>query len=202
MVMSREAPLVIVAMVVAISLVFGVWRVRADDLENALEGRLTVWVRPRDNHPFYVRHCTLAKGGCRARIRALAKLFNDVAARKALDPTLLAAVAVKESGLNPKARGSYGEEGVLQINPRNKHARKLRRTGDGAPTLESMVEVGAEILRACIDKCGSIEAGLGAYKTGRCDPSLPYVRRVLEERGRLTSRTFSHNAGLPLFEVR
>lgn len=162
-------------------------------LSERLGERLTVWSRP-DGSPVYVSHCRTAPGGCEARIRALSALLVDAAANQDLDPYLLAAVALRESGLHPGAVGPAGEAGIVQLHPRGVGA-GVRYVSDAdyravcaarrpAACQKVVVRTGARHLSDWIASCGSVEAGLGGYNRGRCG-TTPYSGRVLAEHARL-----------------
>lgn len=158
-----------------------------DALSTALGSALTVWERS-DGRVIYVHHCRTARGGCEARLRAMAGEFVSAARAHNLDPWLLAAMALRESALNPDAVGAIGEVGVMQLHPRSARGRRAisacRRSPDRCTA--AVIWLAAEGLREAIDRCGSIESGLGAYNRGRCGETS-YSRRVLQHRERLRS---------------
>jgi hypothetical protein len=167
---------------------------RADSaLVQALTERLLVRTR-RDGERIYAHHCENAPSGCLSRIEALAALLEDAAARYHLDPYLLAALAVRESMLDPQALGRNGEAGILQLHPRG--------AGRGVPFVEDedlrercetevdgcqgpIVDRGAATLAESIERCGSVRSGLGRYASGRCRDDLRHIDNVLEERDNL-----------------
>lgn len=195
--MRRTLTSFLIATLVATSPVVANADPRADieRLADAFDHRLTVWTTPHGRR-VHIGHCRFAKGGCEARLRAFAEVITDAAARNNLDPLLLAAVAVRESGLNPAALGAAGERGIVQLHPQgagsrvryvrdeNYRTRCLRRTD---ACQNEVVAVGATLLSEAIEHCGGLEAGLGMYNAGVCDPGRDYVRRVLAERERLAS---------------
>lgn len=157
-------------------------------LARALEARLTVWEH-RDRR-VYVRHCRRARVGCRERVVALARLIAESAHRHAVDPFLVAAIALRESGLNPFAEGSAGERGIVQLHPRGvgsrvrfvrseTYRRRCERRPDACQA--EVIEAGARHLASAIARCGSTAEGLGAYNSGVCQVT-GYSRRVLAER--------------------
>src|SRR6185312_13748780 len=106
-----------------------------------------------------------------------AKYLTDAGEQYGLDSWLLAAMAFRESGLNPFAVGTRGEKGILQLHPKNRHAKNLRFMQDEAyrarcqhqagACQREMVEQAAEMLASSINKCGgSVEQALGMYNTG------------------------------------
>lgn len=165
-------------------------------LQEALRSRLTVHVHQRTGERIATKHCRAAAEGCDVRLAEFAKYLTDAGEQYGLDSWLLAAMAFRESGLNPFAVGTRGEKGILQLHPKNRHAKNVRFMQDEAyrarcqhqagACQREMVEQAAEMLASSINKCGgSIEQALGMYNTGRCGGSASYARRVLQERTRL-----------------
>jgi hypothetical protein len=169
----------------------------ADDsvetLRRALEERITVYRNP-NGRVVHVRHCRAAPQGCRARVAQLATWIWEVSQANQIDPWVLAAMAVRESGLNPFAIGRAGERGVVQIHPQGGHARGVnfirsegyRRRCARSPGAcqREILEVGARHLRDWLRRCGTLEDGLGGYNRGVCG-ATDYTVRVLRERDRL-----------------
>lgn len=164
----------------------------AEKLARALDHRLTVWRTP-SGEVVHVRHCREGRHGCSKRIAMFAQWIAQVAREHELDEYLLAAVALRESGLNPDVKGSAGERGIVQLHPKgvghgvryveSEIYRRRCRQEPGA-CQRKVLEAGAEHLANAVEHCDSLEAALGAYNTGRC-VETPYARRVLEERARL-----------------
>jgi hypothetical protein len=163
------------------------------ELSRAFEKRLTVWTK-RDGTPVLAPHCRNAPVDCRARLETFASLLSSVADEHDLDPWMLAAIAVRESMLDPSAVGARGEAGIVQLHPRG--------VGRGMPYVVDadyrdacqervdacqgpVVARGAEALADAIARCGGVRAGLGRYASGRCDADYRYVDRVFDERDRL-----------------
>lgn len=160
-------------------------------LVRALDRRMTVW-RTR-SRVVYVSHCRTASGGCRQRLTTFARLIGDASERHGLDPFLLAAVAVRESGMDPTAAGPAGERGIVQLHPRGSGARtryvrseayrrRCARRPDACQA--EVLDVGAQLLARSIDRCGTVRSGLGAYNRGECGHT-GYADRVMRERQRL-----------------
>ncbi len=161
-------------------------------LARVLDARLTVWRTPR-GVPVHVSHCRSARGGCRARIVVFARWIAEEAKAHSIDPFVLAAVAMRESGLDPMVRGAAGELGIIQLHPhgvgrslpfiRSAQYRRACRGRAGACQHE-VLAVGAGLIARSITMCGSLAAGLGAYNSGVCGKT-DYATRVLKERDRL-----------------
>jgi len=109
-----------------------------------------------------------------------------VAREKNLDPLLLLAVIAIESRYNPYAESSVGAQGLMQVMTRV-HQDKFDKLGDGAHALDPIanIRVGSTILKDCIKRRGSVDAGLACYvgATGPSDGG--YGAKVQAERRRL-----------------
>lgn len=158
-------------------------RVEADRLTAVLARALTVWERPSDGHVVYAHHCRTAPGGCEARLRAIALEMIRAGRAHGVDPWLLAAMAYRESGLNPDAIGAVGEVGVLQLHPRSARGRRAIAARARAPSrcTAAVIWLAAEGLTASLARCGSEPAALGAYNRGHCG-ATSYSARVLRQR--------------------
>lgn len=124
----------------------------------------------------YVAHCRSAHGGCEARMRRTAELFVRSGFDHRIDPWLLAAIALRESG----------EAGLMQLHPRSRAGREAAERCAASPRACPAIQVdaAARLLRASIDRCGSEALALGAYNTGRCEENA-YARAVLARRDRM-----------------
>lgn len=160
-------------------------------LHRALDRRLTVW--RTSSRVIYVRHCRSTRGGCAERTAVFARMIGDAATTHRVDPFLLAAVAVRESGMDPTAAGAAGERGIVQLHPRGSGARVryvrsevYRRGCERRPDAcqREVLEAGARLLSTSITRCGGVREGLGAYNRGECG-ATDYARRVMSERQRL-----------------
>src|ERR1700712_1339303 len=101
-------------------------------LQEALRSRLTVHVHQRTGERLATKHCRAAAEGCDTRLAEFAKYLSDAGEQFGLDSWLLAAMAFRESGLNPFAVGTHGEKGILQLHPKNRHAKDLPFVQDEA----------------------------------------------------------------------
>lgn len=159
-------------------------------LARAFIARLTVWTRA-DGTRVLSRRCREGPVDCEARLTAFAGLITEAARRHGLDPFLLGALAMRESGLDPAALGRRREAGIVQLHPRGA-GRDVRYVQDRAYREACQREVeacqgpvlerGAATLAASVEACGSLERGLGRYASGHCTDRGVHPQRVLEER--------------------
>lgn len=177
---------------------------RGDDpvlplLQRALRSRVSIHTNRRTGLTIPAYHCRLAKGGCDARLHEFAQYLKDSGERFELDPWLLAAMAIRESGLNPFVVGLVGERGILQLHPKNRHFKNLKFVRDGRYRARCQREIGAcqrevvdnaaALLSRAIGKCGgNVEQALGMYNTGRCGGSQRYADQVYRVRRDLMRR--------------
>jgi soluble lytic murein transglycosylase-like protein len=113
----------------------------------------------------------------------------EVANEVNLDPILLLAVMATESSFNPNAQSHAGAQGLMQVLTRV-HTEKFEPYGGvvAAFVPEANIRVGALILRACIAKAGSLEAGLRSYLGAPNASSGPnsYTHKVMSTRDELS----------------
>lgn len=143
-----------------------------------------------------IRHwkvCRTSPGGCEVHIGAMIGYMLAVAELEDVDPHILAAMAWVESRYSPFATGAAGEMGLMQILPSNRHGLAFMgkgRTGERyrAACREEVGQCQAEVvvhaatmLAERTAKCGSLEAGLSAYNTGKCGSTAgaKYAARVM-----------------------
>lgn len=163
-------------------------------LARAIDARLTVR-ESREGDPIHVQHCRESLGGCRARIATLSRLITEASNRAGVDPFLTAAIAVRESGLNPLAVSPVGARGVVQLNPKyrgktvpfvyNERYREKCSLRPGACQRE-VLEAGLGLYGWAVSRCGGdVAKGLAWYNSGHCDKQNGYAASVLRERRRL-----------------
>jgi hypothetical protein len=163
-------------------------------LARAIDARLIVR-ESRAGKPIHVQHCRIVEGGCRRRIAAMSRLITEASNRAGIDPFLTAAIAVRESGLNPLAVSPVGARGVVQLNPKyrgktvpfvyNESYREQCGRRPGACQRE-VLEAGLGLYQWAVSRCGGdVERGLAWYYSGRCDKRNGYASSVLRERRRL-----------------
>ena len=115
-----------------------------------------------------------------------------------LDPTLILAVMATESSFNPRAESRAGAQGLMQVRT-HVHQEKFEPYGGPLAAFipEANIRVGALILKACIAKAGSLEAGLKNYlgAPNAASGINTYTGKVFSEREELRSiaRRFSNN---------
>ncbi len=88
----------------------------------------------------------------------------DLGKRVHLEPTLLLGVMAVESSFNPFAQSHVGAQGLMQVMTRIHHDKYQSFGGmNAAFDPVTNLRVGAQVLRDCIRKAGSLEAGLKHY---------------------------------------
>lgn len=165
-------------------------------LHQAMKSRVTVHRNPRSGRAIVAVHCRRAVEGCEQRLSEFAGYLVDAGNRHGIDPWLLAAMAFRESGMNPFAVGGVGELGILQLHPKNPRVKTVRFVSDswyrercrkqvGACQRE-VVDRAAEILSRSIAMCkGDVNLALGAYNTGKCGGNSRYAQKILAVRNAL-----------------
>jgi len=110
-----------------------------------------------------------------------------VGQRVGLDPTLILAVMAIESSFNPFAQSSVGAQGLMQVMTRV-HDDKYGPYGGVLAAFDPVtnLRVGAQVLKECIARAGSLEAGL-RYYVGAANlvDDGGYVMKVLAEQTNL-----------------
>jgi soluble lytic murein transglycosylase-like protein len=120
-------------------------------------------------------------------VSALVAEAFDIGERNKLDPTLILAVMAIESGFNPFAQSSVGAQGLMQVMT-GVHQQKYEHFGGKLAAFDPLtnLRVGVKVLQECIQRAGSLEAGLrfyvGAANTG---DDGGYAVKVMAEHARL-----------------
>ena len=107
--------------------------------------------------------------------------------RMALDPTLILAIMAVESSFNPFAQSAVGAQGLMQVMTRV-HNDKYAAFGGTHAAFDpvSNLRVGVQVLKECIARAGSLEAGLRFYVgAGNSGEDGGYVGKVLNEQSHL-----------------
>jgi soluble lytic murein transglycosylase-like protein len=120
-------------------------------------------------------------------LSALITETYEIGDQTKLEPTLILAVMAIESGFNPFAQSSVGAQGLMQVMTKI-HKEKYEFFGGKLAAFDPLtnIRIGAEILKTCITKFGSINNGLKCYvgaANGRSDGG--YSVKVLSEFRRL-----------------
>ncbi len=118
-------------------------------------------------------------------ISRLVKEAWNIAPRVGLDPTLVLAIMAIESSFNPFAQSPVGAQGLMQVMTRV-HNGKYERFGGTLAAFDPVtnLKVGVQVLKECIARAGSIEAGLRYYvgAANQVDDG-GYAGKVLAEQG-------------------
>lgn len=110
-----------------------------------------------------------------------------VGGRVGLDPTLLLAIMAIESSFNPFAQSAVGAQGLMQVMT-HVHDDKYQPFGGNFAAFDPVtnLRVGAQVLKECINRAGSLEGGLKYYVGAS---NLPddggYAGKVLAEQSYL-----------------
>ena len=105
-------------------------------------------------------------------------------AKYGLDPELVTAILLVESGARPWARSHKGAMGLMQVMP---HMMEPLGLAGNAATIESNIEAGCWILASNIARLGE-ERGISAYFWGSEIRGVAYLERVREARASLRLR--------------
>ncbi len=106
-----------------------------------------------------------------------------------LEPTLILAVVAIESRFNPFAQSPMGAQGLMQVMT-NVHVDKYEAFGGTHAAFDPVtnLRVGVQVLRECIARAGSLEAGLRWYVGAAISGNDGgYAGKVLAETQRLQS---------------
>jgi soluble lytic murein transglycosylase-like protein len=107
--------------------------------------------------------------------------------RAQMEPTLILAIIAVESGFNPFAQSPVGAQGLMQVMTRV-HDDKYEAFGGQHAAFDPLtnLRVGVQVLRECIARSGSVEAGLRAY-VGAANSAEDggYAAKVLGEQAHL-----------------
>ncbi|MBC7992154.1 MAG: lytic transglycosylase domain-containing protein [Rhizobacter sp.] len=97
-------------------------------------------------------------------VSRLVKEAWTVGARAGLDPTLILAIMAIESSFNPFAQSPVGAQGLMQVMTQI-HDDKYEPFGGNHAAFDPVtnLRVGVQVLKECIARAGSIEAGLRYY---------------------------------------
>ena len=111
----------------------------------------------------------------------------EVGRQSKLDPTLILAVMAIESGFNPFAQSPVGAQGLMQVMT-GIHKDKYENFGGKLAAFDPVtnLRVGVKVLQECIQRSGSLHAGLKFYVgAANMDDDGGYAGKVLAEHARL-----------------
>lgn len=91
-----------------------------------------------------------------------ASLFTEAARRNGLSPTLLAAVAMQESGFDARAVSPAGAKGLMQLMPSTAAGLGVRNPFDPAQAIDGA----ARLLGDLVSEFGRVDLALAAYNAG------------------------------------
>ena len=138
--------------------------------------------------PFKEKSCSLPARYPES-IRQWCGLLEQYADQNHLDPALLAAVILQESGGNPDAYSKSGAVGLMQVMPRDGLAAKFTCSGGrpcfaSRPTIKELVDpeynisFGTRMLAGLIQRYGSVRDGLMHY--GPANVEYYYADKVIK----------------------
>ncbi|MBC5785012.1 lytic transglycosylase domain-containing protein [Ramlibacter sp. USB13] len=120
-------------------------------------------------------------------LSALVAEAYEVGERTRIDPLLLLSVMAIESSFNPFAQSPVGAQGLMQVMT-GIHSDKYENFGGKLAAFDPVtnLRVGAKVLQECIQRAGSVEAGLKFYVGAALHPDDGgYGGKVLAEYARL-----------------
>jgi hypothetical protein len=120
-------------------------------------------------------------------LSALVAEAYEIGERTRIDPLLLLSVMAVESSFNPFAQSPVGAQGLMQVMT-GIHSDKYESFGGRLAAFDPVtnLRVGAKVLQECIQRAGSVQAGLKFYVGAALHPDDGgYGDKVLAEHARL-----------------
>ena len=120
-------------------------------------------------------------------LSALVVAAYDIGEHEKLDPTLILAVMAVESGFNPFAQSTVGAQGLMQVMT-GIHKDKYENFGGKLAAFDPVtnLRVGVKVLQECIQRAGSLNAGLKFYVgAANLGDDGGYADKVMAEHARL-----------------
>ena len=110
------------------------------------------------------------------------EMIDDIAVRSGVDPNIVKAIIMEESGGNPNAVGDNGESiGLMQIQPKH-HKKRMEELGIVSLfDPQENVILGCSILSDLYDKYGNYEDALSVYNSGNTGDGKAYAERILRK---------------------
>jgi hypothetical protein len=136
-------------------------------------------------------------------LSALVAEAYEIGGRDKLDPTLILAIMAIESGFNPFAQSNVGAQGLMQVMT-GIHSQKYENFGGQLAAFDPVtnLRVGVKVLQECIQRAGSLEAGLRFYVgAGNLEHDGGYADKVLAEHARLKLVAAGRTVPLPAAPV-
>jgi hypothetical protein len=130
---------------------------------------------------------------------ALVSAAYEIGEKDKLDPTLILAVMAVESGFNPFAQSPVGAQGLMQVMT-GVHKDKYEYFGGQLAAFDPVtnLRVGVKVLQECIQRAGSLEAGLKFYVgAANNEDDGGYAAKVMAEHARLRLVAAGKNVPLP-----
>lgn len=122
----------------------------------------------------------------------------NVGQKANLDPTLILAIMAVESSFNPFAQSAVGAQGLMQVMTKV-HNDKYEAFGGNHAAFDPVtnLRVGVQVLKECIARAGSLEAGLRFYVgAANLAEDGGYASKVLSEQNAL--RLVANGKTVPL----
>ena len=120
-------------------------------------------------------------------VSALVAEAYEIGEKTKLDPTLILAVMAVESGFNPFAQSPVGAQGLMQVMT-GIHSDKYESFGGKLAAFDPVtnLRVGVKVLQECIQRAGSLDAGLRFYVgAANLADDGGYAEKVMAEHARL-----------------
>jgi hypothetical protein len=131
-------------------------------------------------------------------VSALVAEAYEIGEKANLDPTLILAVMAVESGFNPFAQSPVGAQGLMQVMT-GIHSDKYESFGGKLAAFDPVtnLRVGVRVLQECIQRAGSLNAGLRFYVgAANLETDGGYADKVMAEHARL--RQVASGRAVPL----
>jgi hypothetical protein len=131
-------------------------------------------------------------------LSALVAEAYEIGEKAKLDPTLILAIMAIESGFNPFAQSPVGAQGLMQVMT-GIHSDKYESFGGKLAAFDPVtnLRVGVKVLQECIQRAGSLHAGLRFYVgAANLADDGGYAEKVMAEHERL--RQVSTGRNVPL----